>query len=86
MILDIRNNLGGLDNMSASVLASFCNKKTLYEYQSIYDKLTGTCELISVKGSDALYIEPAAEHFGGKVICLINQKCVSSGEPMFYKT
>ena len=80
IILDIRNNLGGLDDMSAAILGSFYTEKTLYEYQNSYDRSTGTRALLQINGEDALYIEPAAECFGGTVICLINQKCVSSGE------
>jgi len=80
IILDIRNNLGGLDDMSAAVLGSFYTEKTLYEYQNVYDRSTGKRALQQVNGEDALYIEPTEEYFGGTVICLINQKCVSSGE------
>lgn len=80
IILDIRNNLGGLDEMSASILGCFYKKKALYEYQNAYDRATGKRTLQQVNGSDALYIEPSAEYFSGAVVCLINQKCVSSGE------
>jgi len=80
IILDIRNNLGGLDEMSASILGSFYKEKALYEYQNAYDRSTGKRALQQVNGEDALYVEPAMEYFGGTVICLINQKCVSSGE------
>jgi carboxyl-terminal processing protease len=80
VILDIRNNLGGLDEMSAAILGSFYNEKTLYEYQNIYNEATGKRELQPVNGEDALYIEPSKNYFGGRIVCLINQKCVSSGE------
>ena len=66
--------------MSAAVLGSFYTEKTLYEYQNVYDRSTGKRALQQVNGEDALYIEPTEEYFGGTVICLINQKCVSSGE------
>jgi carboxyl-terminal processing protease len=80
IILDIRNNLGGLDEMSAAILGSFYTEKTLYEYQNIYNASTGKREIQPVNGEDALYIEPSDVFFGGRVVCLINQKCVSSGE------
>jgi carboxyl-terminal processing protease len=80
IILDIRDNLGGLDEMGADILGSFYTQRTLYEYQNVYNPATGKREIQPVNGEDALYIEPAAEHFGGKIICLVNQKCVSSGE------
>jgi carboxyl-terminal processing protease len=80
IILDVRNNLGGLDDMAAAILGSFYSEKTLYEYPNLNNESTGKREIQTVNGEDALYIEPVEPHFGGKVICLINQKCVSSGE------
>lgn len=80
IILDIRNNLGGLDDMAAGILGSFYREKTLYEYQNVYNTTDGKFELQKVDGADGLYIEPSEPYFNGKVICLINQKCVSSGE------
>ncbi|SDO15946.1 S41 family peptidase [Acetanaerobacterium elongatum] len=70
MILDIRNNLGGLDSMTADILGLFYPQKTLYEYQKTY----GTSHL------ESLYIRPAEQQFTGKIIALINLKCVSCGE------
>ena len=83
LIIDLRNNLGGLDSMAADILGSFYSVKTLYEYQNIYDMAKGEREILPADnkgGSLALYIEPAQQYFGGKVIALVNQKCVSSGE------
>lgn len=81
VILDVRNNLGGLDDMTAAILGSFYSEKALYEYQCMYNEKSGTFEILTAGGdSGALYIEPAQPHFGGPVLCLINQKCVSSGE------
>ncbi len=80
VILDVRNNLGGLDDMTAAILGSFYSQKTLYEYQNVYNESTRKRGIQSVNGEDALYIEPAQPHFDGEIVCLINQKCVSSGE------
>jgi carboxyl-terminal processing protease len=66
--------------MAAAILGSFYSEKTLYEYPNLNNESTGKREIQTVNGEDALYIEPVEPHFGGKVICLINQKCVSSGE------
>ncbi len=86
LILDIRNNVGGLDSMVADMLASFYTEKVLYEYQNAYNTVTGKMEICpdpSVKTSQSdngLYIDPADPYFEGPVVALINSKCVSSGE------
>lgn len=81
MILDIRNNVGGLDEMSAALLGSFYGEPAFYEYQNDYDYLTGTRRIIrAMPESEALMITPADTIFTGRIIALINQKCVSSGE------
>lgn len=68
MILDLRNNAGGLDELAAGMLGLFYGEKTLYEYQKYGDDLT------------ALFIEPEAQRFSGKIIALVNSQCISSGE------
>jgi len=86
LIIDIRNNVGGLDSMVADMLASFYSEKTLYEYQNCFDAVTGSREIqmdSSRQGNASdpgLYIEPGAPFFRGPVVALINSKCVSSGE------
>jgi len=86
LILDIRNNVGGLDSMVADMLASFYTEKTLYEYQSGYNTLTSSWEIRpdesrEIDPSDpGLYIEPGEPFFGGPIVAIINSKCVSSGE------
>ena len=69
MILDIRNNVGGLDEMVAEILGLFYAEKTFYEYQK-YDS----------DDMPALYIEPEPQRFDGNIIALINSQCISSGE------
>lgn len=85
LIIDIRNNVGGLDSMVADMLASFYSEKTLYEYQNCFNSVTGSWELhmdsARQEASDlGLYIEPGAPFFSRPVVALINSKCVSSGE------
>jgi carboxyl-terminal processing protease len=77
LILDIRNNVGGLDDMAATMLGSFYTKQAFYEQQNIFDEKTG---VRAVKPDGTLYIEPAQDVYTGHVIALINQKCLSSGE------
>jgi len=88
MILDIRNNMGGLDEMAADILGSFYSTRSFYEYQNAYDPDTKKWILGPVDnqtGEIGLYIEPVQEQFAGPVIALINQKCVSSGEGIALK-
>ncbi|NLJ48282.1 MAG: PDZ domain-containing protein [Candidatus Atribacteria bacterium] len=86
LIVDIRNNVGGLDSMVADMLASFYTEKTLYEYQSCYNVLSGSWEIRpdetrEVNPADpGLYIEPDEPFFGGPIVAIINSKCISSGE------
>ena len=82
LILDLRNNLGGSDAMAAAMLGSFYAEPTFYEYQNTYDETTGTRAIVQPEGSDtlALMIIPDARVFTGRVIALVNLKCVSSGE------
>lgn len=86
LILDIRNNVGGLDSMSAEILGLFSREKVLYEYASFYNSATGTFQILpddpsELNNSDyGLYIEPDEPFFDGPVAALINSKCVSSGE------
>ena len=87
LIIDIRNNVGGLDEMVAAMLGSFYEKPVFYEYQYGYHAADGSRVIVDADGNpaegssdDGLYIIPAEPRFTGPVIALINGKCVSSGE------
>lgn len=86
LIIDIRNNVGGLDSMVTDMLGSFYSERTLYEYQNCFNTITGSFELQvddSRKGNASdpgLYIDPSPPFFRGPVVALINSKCISSGE------
>jgi hypothetical protein len=85
IIIDIRNNVGGLDSMVAEMLASFYTEKTLYEYQNGYNTVTALLEIQPPDGQGdendtGLYINPHVPFYHGTVIALINSKCISSGE------
>lgn len=81
LIVDLRNNIGGLDQMTADILGCFYQQKTFFEYQNLYNPDTKSFELQSMDdGSQALIIEPSGPYFNEPIIVLINPKCVSSGE------
>jgi carboxyl-terminal processing protease len=85
LILDIRNNIGGLDAMAADMLASFYPAPRLYEYLYGLNAATGAWQPVPADPGDSspdpgLYIKPAPPFFRGPVVALINGSCKSSGE------
>jgi carboxyl-terminal processing protease len=87
IIVDIRGNTGGSDQMAARFLGSFYENETLYEYQMWYNALTGKLELRlrdetsqQFVPNQALYIVPEVKTFNGPVVALVDNACVSSGE------
>jgi len=83
LIVDLRNNLGGLDSMAADILGSFYAEKSIFEYQNVYNYKTSKRELSkdeSHPDSLELFINPTEKVFKGTVLVLVNPKCVSSGE------
>jgi carboxyl-terminal processing protease len=83
LIVDLRNNLGGLDSMAADLLGSFYEEKSIFEYQNVYNYKISKRELSkdeSHPDSLELFINPAEKIFKGTVLALVNPKCVSSGE------
>lgn len=83
IIVDLRNNLGGSDEMAADMLGSFYLDKTFYEYQYLYNHSKEQMEFLNSNSQtdlQGLYINPADHCYKGKIIALINTKCISSGE------
>ncbi len=77
LILDVRDNPGGDDDLVASIAGHFVSKEKFYESVSYYCRNTGTFELNS---SETRFIEPVQPLYSGKVAILINNRTTSSGE------
>lgn len=88
MILDLRGNRGGADQVAAEISGFFATERAFYESTEWYDAETGRFEpahsdlfMQTFKlGDKPIYVEPAEPHFGGRVAVLVNPATVSSGE------
>lgn len=79
LIIDLRNNPGGDDDMVANISGHFTNEEKFYEYVSYYNKYTKKFEM---NDSETRIINPSKLHYDGKIAILINSKTGSSGEGM----
>lgn len=87
VVVDIRGNAGGSDQMAADLLGSFTPKPSFYEYQNYLVPGTGRFQIWIGEDSGAfadkgagLMIEPAPQVYTGPVVALVNNGTVSSGE------
>ncbi|MEI6622999.1 MAG: S41 family peptidase [Actinomycetes bacterium] len=88
IIVDVRANSGGSDQMVADFMSSFYSRKTLYEYGSYIVPATGKFQIWKVDEATGQYrwpgrgivIQPAAKRYLGPVVALVDNGCVSSGE------
>ena len=88
IVVDVRANSGGSDQMVADFMASFYQRNAFYEYQNYIVPATGKFEIWvadDVTGQYArpgqgLVIAPRVPRYTGPVIALVNNGCVSSGE------
>jgi carboxyl-terminal processing protease len=77
IIVDLRSNQGGEDQVAADMGSFFHTKKSFYEYGQFYNVKTGTFDILT---KETVYVAPHQPHFDGPVIGLIGPSCVSSGE------
>ena len=91
VILDLRGNYGGSDELAADVCGFFYSAPAFYEETEYYDKRDGRFIRLTIAESgpdpivDQLSIEPQAPHYGGPVVVLVNPNTKSSGEgPPYY--
>jgi carboxyl-terminal processing protease len=88
IIIDLRANGGGSDELAAKISGFFYPRKTFYEFQNIYNAHTAQREIILPSQDDSyivgwglgLYITPQEPQYSGPIVALINPDCVSSGE------
>jgi carboxyl-terminal processing protease len=77
LVVDLRTNGGGDDQMAADLGGFFHRDKSFYEYGQFYNTTTGTFD---IPRSAVVYVTPQEPYFRGPVIALIGPGCVSSGE------
>lgn len=82
IIIDLRDNPGGDDDLVAQMAGHFVNEKKIYEYVSYYNPNTGRFE---INRAETRTIRPSRIYFPGKIAVLINSNTASSGEglPLF---
>jgi carboxyl-terminal processing protease len=86
VIVDLRGNYGGSDQLAADLCGFFYSSTAFYEEQEYFDKRDGQFLRITVseRGPDPIVdkisIEPQTPYFGGPVVVLVNLNTTSSGE------
>lgn len=79
LIIDLRNNPGGVDALAAKLTGHFVKEKTFYEYASYYNRYTSKFE---INHRDYLTVQPSKPSYTGKIAILINSRTGSTGEGM----
>jgi carboxyl-terminal processing protease len=84
VIVDLRGNFGGSDELSANLSGFFYSTPSFYESQAYYDKRNGQFLGLTLDDLPALVenltINPQTPYFGGPVVALVNPGTISSGE------
>ena len=88
VVVDIRSNSGGSDQMVADMMASFYSRDSFYEYQNYVVPETGEFEIwVSDettgeygKPGEGIWIRPGVPRYTGPVVALVNNGTISSGE------
>jgi carboxyl-terminal processing protease len=77
IIIDVRNNGGGLDVLAPQMAGHFYTETGFYQYGSFYN---AESERFEIDPSQTLTVEPRAPYFAGPVIVLVNKYTVSTAE------
>jgi carboxyl-terminal processing protease len=85
LIVDIRGNHGGFDDLAADICGFFTQAPTVYEVTEWFDKRSGAFIRYTISGKtgemiDALMINPQSPQFLRPVVVLVNPRTISSGE------
>jgi carboxyl-terminal processing protease len=88
IIVDIRANFGGSDQLAADICGFFNKKKLFYEATDQYDaRLNSFVNVandeetgISIIGKTPTFIRPQTPYYGGYVVALVSPGNISSGE------
>lgn len=79
LIIDLRYNPGGDDQLAANLAGFFVKATKHYESVSYYNRHTGKFEW---NRNEAVKVKPRKPYYDGKVAILINSRTGSSGEGM----
>ncbi|QMV40129.1 S41 family peptidase [Cohnella cholangitidis] len=77
LIVDLRNNPGGEDQMAADIAAFFVQERQHYETVSYYNRNSGRFE---INRNEIINVIPREPYYGGKIAILINDRTGSSAE------
>lgn len=88
LVLDLRGNRGGSDQVAADIAGFFAPQPAFYEKTAWYSAKTGRFELAYSDlfaqtfeaGGKEIDVIPREPHFGGKIAVLVNPATISSGE------
>lgn len=85
LIIDIRGNHGGSDQLAADICGTFVITQKVYETTEFFDKRTGrfiafTLDTKTMDIVDALMTTPQPNQFNRPVVALVNPRTLSSGE------
>jgi Periplasmic protease len=88
LVLDLRGNRGGSDQVAADISGFFAGEEAFYERTAWYNASSGRFDLAysdlfaqTFELSDrALWVVPRGPHFEGEIAVLVNPATISSGE------
>ena len=90
VILDLRGNYGGSDQLAADLCGFFYSTPAFYEETEYFDKRDGRFIRLTLAETgpdpivDQISIVPQSPHYGGPVVVLVNPNTKSSGEGLPY--